>query len=205
MVTKPKRVKEPWQMTANEYYGFEYKGEKFESSSGEEWLAIKLKGGNPFITPTRGEWHASGKLADIIIADNIFRKYPKLRDIKTKISIDPSRSTDQAVTYWNSKANLIVGIEVLATKPQEAKRLLAHEIDHAVQILSGIKPDYTSSGVPAEWLYPERMDKYMKSKTELSAYATDHKKIVSKALREGKWVPQKVLAEYPDLLKRNKK
>lgn len=109
------------------------------------------------------------KLGDLIEHDKLFAAYPQLEGISFRLEKD----TGNANGWYSEFDNEIVVRQNLALKPEELKKTLIHEIQHAIQHIenfsTGANPEYFEDYENARYNTLAYIN-YVKAENRLKAY-----------------------------------
>jgi len=90
-------------------------------------------------------------LGNIIKHEELFKQYPSLKNIRTRVTIDPN--LDQGL-YGGHFSGLDGGLNVIAHSEGEAKNTIVHEIQHAIQEYEG----FAMGGSPSSFTNVEAIN-----------------------------------------------
>jgi len=124
-------------------------------------------------------------------------KHPELKDIQIGgLVLDrPADAGSYKITGKATKENPLEGAMIYLT-PEAGLVVTRHEIEELLQIHRGYVPK-VEVRVGKKHLMAKDMERY--EHDDFNRFAYLHRALVRDALREGKEVPEEVLADYPDL------
>jgi hypothetical protein len=140
--------------SAMEYLDAHRNGRVFEGPDGKPRFEVSDEGMQLKQDAYNGK---VGKLGDIIDHPELFKQYPDLKDVKTRVYIDKNYPDGQRGSYDHKTGE----ITVHARNMYEAESTLLHEIQHAIQGKEGFVQGGSIDQIRLNKEYQADMEKYV--------------------------------------------
>lgn len=170
--------KEPWEMSGEEYYGSQKRPTPFPGKKAEQYRELEL-----------ADWgeRVGERFPTFGMTDKEVSQWAS--NIRTSSTLEYNKTLTNYEKTGKTGKESFMGVRVKSPEEAlaEAKETLDRSVKTAERIKLQHKKDKAQLYVDGKgWMNPDIIKK--------------HKSLVQQAIKEGKPVPQKVLAEYPDLI-----